>query len=119
MKKIIFSVSAIAVLFFACKTTQQTAQTPQKVDCTTVAELTYDKDIKPILEANCTKCHNKNEKAGYNFYKIEAAKKGANNGELLGTIKYLKGYPKMPEKAPKLSDADIQKIECWINAGMK
>ena len=46
-------------------------------------------------------------------------KKAALNGELLGTIKHQKGYPKMPAFKEKLDQASIDKIECWINNGMK
>jgi mono/diheme cytochrome c family protein len=119
MKKIVVTSFAIAVLFAACKSTKETTTAvTEKVDCTTYTGLTYNKDIKSIIETNCAKCHNKNNKAGFNFLTLESVKKGVANGELLGTIKHQKGYPKMPIGAPKLSQEDISKIECWINSGM-
>ncbi len=104
----------------ACKGTKQTTKVePVAVlDCSNKS-LSYVTDIKPIIETNCSKCHNTNEKAGYNFLKIESVKKAANNGELLGTIKHAKGFPKMPIAAEKLNQASIDKIECWIKNGMK
>ena len=120
MKKIINSATIIASLLVACKGTKETVSTPPVVplDCSNKT-LTYSVDIKPIIESSCTKCHNKNEKAGYNFLKIEFVKKAALNGELLGTIKHQKGFPKMPALAAKLDQLSIDKIECWINNGMK
>lgn len=120
MKKIIISSAIIASILVACKTGKETVSTAPAVplDCSNKA-LTYSKDIKPIIETNCSKCHNANEKAGYNFLKIESVKKAALNGELLGTIKHQKGFPKMPEFAHKLDQVYIDKIECWINNGMK
>ena len=46
-------------------------------------------------------------------------KKAATKGELLGTIKHQRGFPRMPANAEQLDQADIDKIECWINNGMK
>lgn len=119
MKKIIISSAIIASLLVACKSTKQTTAVPvATLDCSNKA-VTYSADIKPILEANCTKCHNANEKAGYNFLKIEFVKKSVADGHLLGTIKHQKGFDKMPAYAAKLDQAIIDKIECWINNGMK
>lgn len=120
MKKIIITSTIIASILVACKSTKQPTTTAPAVtlDCSNKA-LTYSTDIKPIMEANCTKCHNTNEKAGYNFLKIEFVKKAVADGHLLGTIKHQKGFDKMPAYAAKLDQAIIDKIECWINNGMK
>jgi hypothetical protein len=50
---------------------------------------------------------------------FESVKKAATNGYLLGSIKHQKGYDAMPRGAPKLTQETIDKIECWINNGMK
>lgn len=119
MKKIFLSIS-IVTLFFACKGTKETASTtpPAPLDCTSKV-ITYETDIKPIMEASCTRCHNTNNKAGYNFKTIESVKKAGADGHLLGTIKHLKGYSNMPAFSKQLDKADIDKIECWVNNGMK
>lgn len=120
MKKIIVSSAIIASLLVACKSSKETASTTPvaPLDCSNKT-LTYNTDIKPIIETNCSKCHNANEKAGYNFLKIEFVKKAVADGHLLGTIKHQKGFDKMPAYAAKLDQALIDKIECWINNGMK
>lgn len=120
MKKTLIATVILAGFIAACKAPQKTATTtpPLKVDCTN-KNYSYAADIKSIIESNCSKCHNSNNKAGYNFLTLESVKKGVQNGELLGTIKFLKGYPKMPKMAPQLSQELIDKIECWINNGMK
>ncbi|MCW3070225.1 MAG: hypothetical protein JWO44_115 [Bacteroidetes bacterium] len=121
MKKIIFTAVALAVVLLACKTTKTpTAATPPPapLDCSTTA-YTYEKDIRPIMEQNCTSCHNENMKAGYNFYDIASVKKAAGNGYLLGTIKHQVGYDQMPPNGWPLDLPTINKIECWINTGMK
>ena len=120
MKKIILTATVIAALLVACKGTKETVSTTPvaPLDCTSKT-LSYQTDIKPIIETNCSRCHNANEKAGYNFLKIESVKKAATSGVLLGTIKHQKGFPKMPAYAAKLDQTSIDKIECWINNGMK
>jgi mono/diheme cytochrome c family protein len=120
MKKLIF-ISIIAIsLFGACKSTKQPVATTPTVtlDCSNKS-LSYATDIKSILETNCAKCHNSNNKGGYNFLTFESVKKSVANGQLLGTIKHQKGFDAMPRMAPKLPQETIDKIECWINNGMK
>ncbi len=121
MKKIIIASAAIALILAGCKSSKQTATVAPTaaLDCSSNKDLTYNGDIKAILQAHCTKCHNTNNKAGYNFLTLESLKKGVANGELLGTIKHLKGFPKMPAFAAKMDQPTIDKIECWINNGMK
>ena len=80
---------------------------------------TYTTDIEPIMKEYCTRCHNSNEKAGYNFTQVDFVKKGALNGDLLGVIKHSAKYDAMPLGRDKLSQDIIDKIECWINNGMK
>ncbi len=119
MKKIIVSSIIIASTFVACKTGEKVATAPVvPLDCSTKM-MTYATDIQPIMEQYCTRCHNTNEKAGYNFKELSFVKKAASSGVLLGTIKHTKGYPKMPYYAAKLDQSNIDKIECWINNGMK
>jgi mono/diheme cytochrome c family protein len=121
MKKIIIASTAIALIFAACKSTKQTTTVAPAaaLDCSSNKNLTYNTDIKTIIQTNCSKCHNTNNKAGYNFLTLESVKKAASNGQLLGTIKHSKGFPKMPAFAAKMDQATIDKIECWINNGMK
>ncbi|MGZ4056007.1 MAG: c-type cytochrome [Bacteroidia bacterium] len=129
MRKLVIT-AAIVCTIVACKSSKNTTVTttttttttttakPNPADCAT-KDMTYASDIKAIIETNCAKCHNENEKAGYNFLTLESVKKGANNGELLGSIKHMAGFDPMPAHADKLDDATISKIECWINNGMK
>ena len=119
MKKIMIIAIAICVIA-ACKTKKDTTSATAKptINCAT-PEATYASDIKSIMETNCSKCHNENNKAGYNFLTLQSVKKAAMNGELLRSIKHEPGIDPMPAYADKLDDATINKIECWINNGMK
>lgn len=119
MKKLIVSTLIIASTIVACKTAEKSTTTaPPPLDCTTKS-LAFTTDIKPVFDTYCTRCHNTNEKGGYNFQELSFIKKAASNGNLLGTIKHQKGFPHMPANAEPLSADVIAKIECWINNGMK
>ncbi len=81
--------------------------------------LFFTTDIKPIFEKNYTSCHNTNKKAGYYFFTLEAAKRSAANGELLGTAKHSDGFSEMPAMVAKIDQETIDKIECWITTRIK
>ncbi len=86
-------------------------------DCNT-ANLSYAKDILPIIETNCYRCHD----AANNFGDItlegyDNLRKWVDSGELLGAIKREPGFSPMPQGASKLGDCLIEQIESWINQG--
>lgn len=120
MKKIVIAVCAIAIVFAACKTSKPIEKKETAVvkplDCGTMS-VSYITDIKPILEQNCNRCHGR--AGGYNFAEKADVTRSAQNGTLLGTIKWQHGFSKMPAGATQLDAATIAKVECWINNGMK
>lgn len=122
MKKFIFLAIIGAITIVACKTKKETvkteAATPKPaMDCSSKG-LTYAA-IKPIFEKHCTSCHGYGGAGGLNFESLADIKRAAGNGELMGTIKWQRGFPKMPARAEQLDQATIETIECWINNGMK
>ena len=92
----------------------------------------YTTRVLPILKANCYACHgNGNHKGGLSLETKAGMMKGGMDGSVL-----VPGDPKksllvrlirhegpaddpmpMPQKADKLSDADIATIEQWVKAG--
>ncbi|HLC82416.1 MAG TPA: cytochrome c [Bacteroidia bacterium] len=122
MKKLFLITFTSVIVISACKTSKETAKVKTAVvkpalDCKTT-EITYA-EIKPIFEKNCTSCHGYGGSGGFNFLSSVDIKRAAAKGELLGAIKHESGFPRMPARAEQLSQADIDKIECWINNGMK
>ena len=120
MKKTALSALLLSLLFTACKTTQQPEKAAAKpvLDCSNMA-VTYSFDVKPVFETFCNHCHGEEGDGGYNFTKITEIKRGARSGELLGSIKWHKGFSRMPQNGEQLDAKTISKIECWINNGMK
>lgn len=122
MKKLLLLTLTSVIVISACKTSKEGAKTETVVvktplDCST-SGVNYSA-IQSIIEKNCTSCHGYGGSGGLNFLTSDDVKIAAKKGELLGAIKHQRGFPKMPANAEQLSQADIDKIECWINNGMK
>lgn len=100
--------------------------------------VTYDTDIKPILQANCFKCHSSNgpkkPKAGLSLDSREGALKGSKDGsvitvgdsahsDLVMAVAHIGDDPDefMPKgKNPKpLTPEQIGLIRAWIDQGAK
>ncbi len=106
------------VLVIGCsKSSEDKLDPPSQSSCDT-ANMTYNTDIKPILQANCYSCHGSGQaEGGITLDSYNDVKYVANNGILIGVITQAAGYPPMPQGGSKLSDCDINKIKAWINSG--
>jgi len=92
---------------------------PQNIDinCDTL-NLTY-KDIQPIIEKNCYKCHSGNAPGElFNLDTYQQVKEKGESEKLYGVINHLPGFKKMPLKSPKLQGCELSKINSWISSGM-
>ncbi len=89
----------------------------------------YTTHVRPIFQATCFRCHaGMNRRGGLSMSTRAGMMKGGKDGAVVlpgdpdHSILVLgirhEGRPKpMPEKAAKLSDADIATVERWIRAG--
>jgi hypothetical protein len=89
---------------------------PTVINCDSV---TYSKDIKPIIETSCAKagCHDPVTKAGLvEFTSYAAVKAQADGGRIHARV--IMGDPSfMPQDVGKLPDAQLKKIQCWLDQG--
>ncbi|MFZ6029496.1 MAG: c-type cytochrome domain-containing protein [Chloroflexota bacterium] len=91
----------------------------------TETAVSFSNDIFPILEANCLKCHGGERTAeGFDVNSYETVMAGSDGGAMVvpGDAEASKLFTlvdtgKMPKKAPKLPDDQIQLIHDWIAAG--
>lgn len=97
--------------------------------------VTYQADVKPIIDANCTKCHVPGgpgyEKSGLRMDNYDGLMKGTKFGPVVvpgssvSSTLYLlvagKADPsiRMPHGEAPLADADITTIATWIDQGAK
>ena len=94
----------------------------------------FKKDIVPILEASCVKCHNATKaKAKLNMSTKETFMKGGEDGKIIDTAKPAESMmikalllpededEAMPpkDKAPRPTAAQIETLKKWIAAGAK
>src|SRR5260221_13704005 len=86
----------------------------------------FEKDVLPILTANCLKCHGADvRKSGLDLRSVAVMLKGGDNGPVLvkgkadkSPLYELTANKTMPpEKAPKLTDAQLDTLRRWIEAG--
>ena len=92
----------------------------------------YTEKVRPIFQTNCGKCHfAMNHKGGLSLETRAGTLKGGRDGvvivpgdpanSLLVKLIRHQGPPDdpmpMPQKAEKLSDADIAVVEQWVKAG--
>lgn len=95
------------------------------------ADVDFDKDIKPILENNCLRCHNPEKAKGkLRMDTRELFMKGSENGPIVvagkpdeSTLYKLINQPKesddrMPPDGEPLKKEAIEKIREWITAGV-
>ena len=96
----------------------------------TAAEPNFVKDIRPIFEANCIKCHgSEKQKGDYRLdVKAIALKVGEGSGPNIvpgsgatsPLVEYISSKDednRMPPEGDPLSPADVAKIKAWIDAG--
>ncbi|MEO6902229.1 MAG: hypothetical protein ABI315_03650 [Bacteroidia bacterium] len=122
MKHKLLSITLITFSLLSCNTNKKTAKQSDK-DNTSLCSTnvyTYQKDIQPIFDKHCNNCHSSKKKAGgYDFTQPERVVASVQEHKLLGSIKWQRGYMKMPMKAAQLDSTSIFKIECWVKNGMK
>lgn len=92
--------------------------------CELSDNITYTKDIAPLIEVKCFKCHGPDvykKKASRNkIYDYSSLKKMATSGFLMGSITHKQGFIAMPYKAnQKIDTCSISLIQKWIETGMK
>ena len=116
--RVILVIIAFPALFIvAC--TKENIQNILPVTCDTVG-MQYTRDIIPILEANCYRCHGTGNTTGSGGILLEGYKNikpYADNGKLYGNVAHLPGFVPMPYESPKLDDCTINKILDWTLQG--
>jgi hypothetical protein len=85
------------------------------VDCTGVTTVSYLNDIKPIVDANCSRCHNSTF-AGKNWTDPAQLKSRADEARRRVLLPVTHG-DHMPQDPPELTFEEIQSIVCWAEQG--
>lgn len=92
-------------------------------------KVTYQDQILPLVEANCSKCHNADKKkADLELTSYQGALKGSGSGAVVvsGNLDGSKLWkaithteePTMPPNRPKLPDKELEVFKKWILGGL-
>ncbi|MDG1046464.1 MAG: hypothetical protein P8P81_07650 [Bacteroidia bacterium] len=121
MKKVFLLASVLIVLLSACGDDDAIVTTNQPQDLCDSIDITYSNDVAKILgDAGCSGvyCHGSGN-GGFTISDYETTRASAENTKFLMAIKHEISVSPMPKSGNKLSDENIQKIECWIQNGFK
>jgi hypothetical protein len=92
-------------------------------------KVTYQDQILPLVEANCSKCHNADKKkADLELTSFQGTLKGSGSGPVVvsGNLDGSKLWkaithaeePTMPPNRPKLADKELELFKKWIMGGL-
>lgn len=75
-------------------------------------EVSFNQDILPLINQECTGCHDNQN--GYSL--TNHSNISANSKAIIGAMRG-NGYQLMPQGGPALPDSIINLMECWVNQG--
>jgi mono/diheme cytochrome c family protein len=89
------------------------------------SDVSFSKDILPILESRCINCHGgQRTSEGLDMKTYESLIAGSNNGPVVtpgdaenSNLIQLVVKGKMPKRGPKLTPEQVDILKAWINAG--
>jgi uncharacterized membrane protein len=120
MKKqfILLIIAALLVSAFAILRIGSTEAAP-------VTNVSYAKDVRPILESRCRNCHmGEFVSEGLHMDTYESLMDGSDDGPVIvpgdandSLLVQKLAQGKMPKRGPKLTPTQIQIITDWIDAG--
>lgn len=115
-----------SVLLFCLALSSCTYDTLEEVEVIEVCDtnnVTFNKDIVPIIEQKCgvgSACHSaigsNSDVSLANYNDVTAV---VSTGQFLGSIMHDSNYEPMPKDEGMLDDCKINTIKAWINQGLK
>lgn len=116
MKRLLYVLSLISMLLVqglsSCAKDKVSIVVPPNCPDT----ISFNVHILPLIQSNCTGCHNAGNGTGYTL--TNHSNISASADAILGSM-HGNGYQLMPQGGPALPDSLIQKVECWIYQGKK
>lgn len=87
-------------------------------------QVTFNRDIAPIIYKNCTPCHRNGSAGPFNLLTYEDVKRHAQTIALTVRTRFMPPWPADPSYShfrdeKVLSDSEIVRIQTWIDQGMK
>ena len=103
-----------AIFIFSACSKNKTA----KFQCSTNTTISYQEDIRPILNLKCNNCHSYPGIGGIYLDSFQMVHDLALNGALMGSILSEPNYTPMPPEGNSLLDScDFNLIKSWVDNG--
>ena len=84
------------------------------------ANITYSTTVSTLMNNNCIGCHNSSSASGgVNLTNYNGVAASVNSSKLMNTINFTSDYKQMPPSGLQLSSCDREKIQHWIDGGVK
>ena len=119
--KIYVLLLCVSVCVWACDDDDAVVVTEEPQSICDSLDVLYTNDIEPLLADNgCSGiyCHGGGA-GGFTMSDYTSVKTSAQDPKFLKAIRHETGVSPMPKGGGKLSDAEIQLIECWIQNGYR
>ena len=129
-----FALFKVTLLFLGCSGTAALAKIlPEQAAAIPAAathQVSFTKEIKPILETSCVKCHGRGRsKGGFQIDNRDTFLKGGESGpavvigkstesNLIGLVAGVDPENVMPQKGSKLSPVQIGLLRAWVDQGL-
>lgn len=82
------------------------------------SNLSYSKDIEPLLSRACYNCHGAGVDLGnVTLEGYSSLETYINDGSLIGSIKQSGGFSSMPKGGTKFNECSTNKVAVWIRQG--
>jgi uncharacterized membrane protein len=111
--------SALLVFMLnACLQDKESIRAPKTCSTSPSNQVSFSKDIFPIIQINCLQCHDaKNHFGGIVIENYMQIAESGRSGELYNSIQISSfGKAYMP-RGGRLMDCEIELIQAWINQG--
>ena len=109
----LLSIAILTIVFTSCTKDKVSDLLPYP-DIVCSDSVSFSNVVFPIIQNNCAGCHDNQN--GYTFTNHQNI--SSNYAAIIGSMKGT-GFQLMPQGGPALPDSVIQKIQCWVNQGMK
>jgi len=121
---LVFTLFSLSLLFVvaSCDKDKSGVDYAANADCSAIvaADNTYSNSIKAILDASCASagCHDAvTASEGIDLSDYAKSKNAFEKKDVLCSIHHGSGCDPMPKGSPQLSNATINKIDCWVKGG--
>jgi hypothetical protein len=104
------------LLFLVSCSFDKGSQISDLTECDTLTEITYSNFIEPLMDKNCSRCHNARS-GNLILCSYPELTQVIESGKFLNSLNHAQGFKPMPLDTVKLDSCSLQKIKIWVENG--